>query len=147
MTIDARSRHLLASLVIAAAVTLTSCGDDASSPDKTAPAVLDTIPGSDIGRITLTDRAAERLDIETGAVATGTGTAPLQVPFAAVVYHADGSTWVYTNPEGLVFVRAPIEIDRIEGETAHLTDGPAPGTRVVTNGASELLGFESGIGK
>jgi multidrug efflux pump subunit AcrA (membrane-fusion protein) len=147
VTIGAKPWCSWAILVIAAGLAMTACGYDAATPEKTAPAVLDTVPGSDISRITLTERAAARLDIQTGTVATAGRGAALHVPFAAVVYHADGSTWVYTNPEGLIFVRAPIEIVRIEGDTALLTDGPEPGTRVVTNGASELLGFESGIGK
>jgi hypothetical protein len=69
------------------------------------------------------------------------------VPFDAVIYQADGSTWVYANTDGLVFLRTPIEIDHIDGDVALLASGPDAGTKVVTVGASELLGFESGIGK
>ena len=68
------------------------------------PAVLESVPEGEIGRITLTDLAAQRLDIQTAAVEEGSASA-LQVPFAAVIYQPDGSTWVYSNPEGLVYVR------------------------------------------
>jgi hypothetical protein len=68
------------------------------------------------------------------------------VPFAAVLYDTHGETWVYTNPEPLTYVRAPITVDYIEGDLAVLTEGPPAGTEVVTAGASELSGAESGIG-
>jgi hypothetical protein len=66
------------------------------------------------------------------------------VPHGAVVYDAQGKTWVYANPEPLVFVRQPINIDYIEGDRAVLSDGPAPGTAVVIVGAAELFGAEHG---
>jgi len=66
------------------------------------------------------------------------------VPHGAVIYDAHGKTWVYANPEPLVFVRQPISIDYIEGDRAVLSDGPAPGTAVVMVGASELFGTEHG---
>lgn len=69
------------------------------------------------------------------------------VPYSAVLYDVKGDAWVYTNPEGLMFVRAPIEIDYILGPMAYLVDGPAVGTAVVTNGVAELYGAETGVGK
>ena len=64
-----------------------------------------------------------------------------------MIYQPDGTTWVYANPEELIFKREPIEIDSIDGDVANLTSGPAAGTKVVTQGASELWGFEFGVGK
>ena len=40
------------------------------------------------------------------------------VPYAAVLYDLHGETWVYTSPEPLVYVRAPIAVDHIEGDLA-----------------------------
>ena len=62
-----------------------------------------------------------------------------------MLYDPDGATFTYTSPEPLVFVRAPITIDRIEGDVAYLTEGPATGTSVVTVGAAELFGTELGV--
>ena len=45
-----------------------------------------------------------------------------------------------------MYLREPIEIDRIDGDNAVLTTGPEAGTPVVTVGASELWGFEHGVG-
>jgi len=40
---------------------------------------------------------------------------------------------------------APIKVASIQGDTAVLSDGPAPGTEVVTVGGEELLGTEFAI--
>jgi hypothetical protein len=69
------------------------------------------------------------------------------VPYAAVLYGVHGETWVYSNPEPLVFVRQPIMIDYIEGDRAYLSEGPEVGTAVVTVGAAELFGTETGVSK
>jgi hypothetical protein len=96
----------------------------------------------------LTEKAAARLDIRTEAVADEQktrlgGAAPRRViPYSAVLYDATGATWVYTNPEPLVFVRHAITIDHIDGDVVVLSDGPAPGVKVVTVGASLLFGTE-----
>ena len=74
------------------------------------------------------------------------GGAPAKVlPYAAVLYDANGDTWTYTNPEPLVFVRHKISIDRVDGESAILAEGPDAGTKVVTVGAAELIGTEFGV--
>ncbi|HEX6867287.1 MAG TPA: hypothetical protein VF119_00710, partial [Candidatus Limnocylindrales bacterium] len=58
----------------------------------------------------------------------------------------EGATWAYTNPEGLLFVRAPISVERIVGDLAILSEGPPAGTLVVTVGGAELWGAEHGVG-
>ena len=50
--------------------------------------------------------------------------AELVIPYAAVVYDADGKTWVYTSPKPLTFVRSPITVARIAGDKAFLSAGP-----------------------
>jgi hypothetical protein len=77
---------------------------------------------------------------------SGSGMERKIVPYAAVIYGPRGETWVYTNPEPLTFIRNPIVIDYIEGDQVVLSDGPPPGTKVVTVGAAELYGTESGVG-
>jgi hypothetical protein len=69
------------------------------------------------------------------------------IPYRAVLYDATGNTWVYKNPEPLVFIREPIYIDRITGDEVVLNDGPPAGTAVVTVGGAELYGTEFGVGK
>jgi len=69
------------------------------------------------------------------------------IPYAAVIYDTEGNTFVYTNPAPLTFVRAPIMIDRIEGDQAVLSEAIDSGTSVVTLGVSELYGAETGVSK
>ena len=142
-----RRRALLAAgLAAVVGLSLAACRDSASESEKPAPASLEEVAEGEIGRITLTEDAARRLDIQTADVQAGTGSA-LQVPFDALIYQPDGSTWVYASPEALVFKREPVDIERIEGDVALARSGPAVGTPVVTVGASELWGFEFGVGK
>lgn len=104
------------------------------------PASIEAIEGQDVERITVAERGAERLGIETVSVETGpTG---LVIPYSSLLYDASGQTWVYTNPETLVYIREPVTVDRIDGDQVHLTDGPEPGTSIVTVGAAELFGAE-----
>jgi hypothetical protein len=78
---------------------------------------------------------------------TGSGTERKIVPFTALLYGVHGETWVYTNPEPLAFVRAPVTVDYIEDELAFLSEGPPVGTEVVTVGGSLLYGAETGVSK
>jgi hypothetical protein len=105
------------------------------------PAKVEAIEGSEFNRLTLTEKAVERLDIQVAEVADNT------VPYAAVLYGLAGETFVYTNLEPLTYVRAPIVVDHIEGDLAVLVEGPPSGTPVVTVGGAELIGIEFGLGK
>jgi hypothetical protein len=67
------------------------------------------------------------------------------IPYSAVVYDTDGSTWTYLNTAPRTFVRQRITVSAIEGSAAVLTTGPAAGSTVVTAGAPELLGTEYNI--
>jgi hypothetical protein len=80
------------------------------------------------------------------AATAASRSARMVVPYAAVLYDARGDTWVYTNPQSLVFVRHRIHIDYIEGNMAVLSAGPPVGTVVVTSGAAELFGTEFKVG-
>ena len=136
--------------VLAAGLVLVGCGGGTGAPKASvAPALtIEKVEGSDLAKLTLSERAVQRLAIETAPVAqrsVGTSTS-LAIPYAAVLYAPDGKTWTYTSPADRVFMRAPIVVDRIDGDTALLKDGPAAGTVVVTVGSAELYGAERGVG-
>jgi len=134
--------HFIAIMLIFAAFLISACGTEIPvTGDKEAPSRLEPIEGTELSRVILTEKAAERLGIET---MTASGDS---VPYAAVIYDIEGKTWVYTNPEPLTFVRAPIEIDRIEGDTAILLESLDSDWTVVTVGVSELYGTETGVSK
>lgn len=88
---------------------------------------------------------AERLTDGTGGETADPGQVKV-VPYAAVIYGLNGETWVYSNPEPLVYVREPITVDYIEGDLVVLSEGPPAGSAVVTVGGAELFGAESGVG-
>jgi hypothetical protein len=120
--------------LIVAGVVISGCSQPAAAaPKESGPAT-----------ITLSAKAAERLGVQTGEV-RGDG-AQKTIPYAAIIYDAKGATWTYAATGGLVYERASIAVDRIEGDDAYLTDGPPSGTAVVTRGAAELYGAETGVG-
>ena len=128
--------------VIFAGLLLSACGGQIPvTGEKVAPSKLEPIEGSELSRVILTEKAAERLGIETVS-ASGS-----EVPYAAVIYDIEGNTWVYTSPAPLTFVRAAIVIDRIDGDTAFLSESLASDLNVVTVGVSELYGTETGVSK
>lgn len=108
------------------------------------PVTIEEVAPDMIPRLTLTERAAERLDIQTVVVEQSEQW--LVVPSDAIFVDEAGLFWLYTNPEPLVFLRHEIGVDHDDGERAFLTHGPDPGTSVVTVGVPELYGAESGIG-
>lgn len=130
-------------LLVLVSFLLSACGGAAIpvTGDKVAPVKLEPIEGTDFQRVILTEKAAQRLNIQTAEVGGNT------IPYAAVIYDTEGNTWVYTNPEPLTFVRAPIVVDRIEGDQAILSQAIDSGTMVVTLGVSELYGAETGVSK
>lgn len=145
-----RGNLCVAAVLIVAVLPLAACGgEDEAAAGGEEPAVVEPVEGSeDLSRVTLTADAAERLDVQTAPVrAVGNGARQRTViPYSAVLYEPDGDTWVYTSPEPLTFVRAPIVVETIEGDRAVLSQGPPLGTKVVTVGVAELFGAENGIG-
>jgi hypothetical protein len=105
------------------------------------PSKLEPIEGTDLSKVILTEKAAERIGVET-APASGT-----TVPYAAVIYDIEGNTWIYTSPEPLTFVREAIVIDHIDGDTAFLAESLSGDLNVVTVGVAEIYGTETGVSK
>jgi hypothetical protein len=133
----------LAGLVsIAAAIALGSCTEvETESATGYEPAALEPVKGSeDLQRVTFTEEGAKRVGLETGEVSRNGKR--LVAPYAALLYDPEGKTYVYTNPKPLEYLRALVEVDRIEGDRVLLTDGPPAGTKVVTVGVTEVYGTE-----
>lgn len=133
----------------AAAVTLILAGCTGTDARVEQPqSTVKPIAGSPVQQVQLTEQAMRRLGITTGlvqATARPGQSGRTTIPYSAVVYDADGSTWTYVNTAERTFVRRSITVRVIDGSTAILTSGPAAGTAVVTVGAPELLGAEYDI--
>ena len=69
------------------------------------------------------------------------------IPYSAVLYSPTGETWAYVSSEPMTFTRRAIVIDRIDGNKAFLSEGPAAGAKVATVGVAELYGAELGLGQ
>ena len=139
------NRWIIIVLLAVAVLALSACGSDSATAKEVKPAQVEEIEGSEFKQLVLTERAVERLDIQTAEVSEEQGA--MVVPYSTVIYGLHGETWLYTNPEPLTYVRQPITIDRIDGGLAILSEGPALGTAVVTVGVAELYGEETGIKK
>lgn len=169
-----RAIALLALALIIAGV-LSACGGSTEAAAQPPASVEKSAVAGQPSRLFLTLQAVQKIGIQTVAVETLSSTATssttstfstatsspttttastvasgaaqkLVIPYSAVVYDPTGQAWVFTNPQPLQFVRAPITIDQIQGDTAILSSGPAVGTLIVTVGAEELLGTEHGVG-
>jgi hypothetical protein len=160
-----RNNRWIVVVPVMAGLQLSACHRGVDKPTKIKPAHVEHIDGTELSRVILTAKAAERLGIKTAPVgevqatrSAGGGGSVREVqlaqagarrkvvPYAAVLYDAHGDTWVYTSPAPLVFVRHGITVEYIAGDQAVLAQGPPIGTAVVTVGAAELFGAEFEIG-
>jgi hypothetical protein len=145
-------KRLHLSMVLATAVAvplLPWTGAEAATPAEAAahspPARLEPVAGTTLRRITLTERAAARLDIKTEEVREA-ATGEKVVPYSSVFYDVAGKPWVYTSPAPLSFLRHPVVVGRIAGANAYLKEGPPAGVHVVTVGVPQLYGAEMRVG-
>ena len=131
--------------VALAALSVTACAKTGGEEEETnRGATLDSVPGSDTGAVTLTDIAEQRIDLKTVAIEQAAN--GMQIPYAALLYDPEGSTWAFVKIGDHTFQRQPVAVDHIAGDTVFLTDGPKAGSEVVVIGAAELYGVEVGVG-
>jgi hypothetical protein len=160
-------KPLLAVAAMAVGAALAGCGG--SSERSIPPASkLVAVPGNPAAKIVLTAQAAEDIGVQTATVrrvaapaapkagATAGTRAPAPraprppaataiIPFASVVYAPSGKTYAFTSPAPLTFTEVPITIDHISGNSVYLLKGPRAGAKVVSVGAEELFGVQTGV--
>jgi hypothetical protein len=134
-------RRCFGLVIVVAAIAISGCSEvESTTAAGYEPAKLDEVEGSDVKRVTLTAEGAERAAVRTAPVRrSGDRRA---VPYPALIYDGAGSTFVYTAPQPRSFVRAPVVVERIDGDRVLLSEGPAAGSWVVTAGAAEVYGSE-----
>jgi hypothetical protein len=118
----------------------------AAEPAKGGPAKVEAVAGSRVKRVTLTEKAAQRLDIQIGEIRQDSSGNRI-APSTSVLYDLAGDCWVYINPAPLIYMRQSVMLERITGHDVYLKEGPAIGTQVVVVGVAELYGTEIGVGK
>ena len=108
-----RNRWVILALIVAL-LPLAACRgtSDEEEAGGNEPARVEPVEGTDVSRVILTAKAAERLGIRTATVQNGEGRhAELTVmPYSALVYDTNGRAWAYTSPAQLTFVRSRLTI-------------------------------------
>ena len=156
----------VAALVLGIAVAGCGTQQDASIAPS---ARLVGATGSSAGQIILSQLGKEHLGLQTAAVKAVPTPAPIEtttvvggvkhttstpaprpsasviVPYSALVYDPSGKTYVFTQRSPLTYTEVPATVDRIDGDSAYLSVGPKAGDAVVTVGAEELYGVQSGV--
>jgi hypothetical protein len=136
-------RWLMAGVVVAG-LGISGCGS--SHESAAAPAfTVTTVKGTSLKRLSLTPQAIARVGLQTATATAAPGGRGAVVPYSALIYAPDGVPSVFTSPAPRVYIRHAIVIDRIAGNTVYVKTGVTPGTSVVTVGAVELLGAETGV--
>jgi hypothetical protein len=145
-----RTRWMVVGL-IAVGLSLVGCSASpagaGAGAEGAAQSVVEALPGTDVKQVTLTAQATQRLGIKT--VPVGGSASETVVPYSAVLYAPDGSTWVYTVRQPLTFVRekvAVVVVRGAKGDEAVLSQAPSAGTPIVSTGVIELYGTELGVG-
>jgi hypothetical protein len=160
----------LAAIVVAIGAAVAGCG---SASTRSIP-VSGRLVGSSStspGQIVLSQLGAQRIGLQTEKATAAPAPAPVTkttiiagvrhtttvhpappagsptaiVPYSALIYDPSGQTYVFTNTGPLTYVETPITVDQITGNSAYLAKGPKPGTSVVTVGAEELFGVQTGV--
>ena len=75
-------------VLVVTTVAPSACGGSEETASTPEPAKVEPVEGTKLSRLTLTSRAAERLDIQTAPVRVGGRSASRRVfiPYAAVIY-------------------------------------------------------------
>jgi len=132
-------------VLVAGLASLSACGEASTGYDyETAthhePAKLEPIKGTDVQRVIFDAEGAKRVGLKTAPIRqNGQGKI---MPYAALIYDAEGNTYAYTAPKPLTYVRQKIDIDHLDGDSVVLSEGPPVGTQVVTVGVDEVYGTE-----
>jgi len=142
-----RNNKWIVALLVLAVLQFWACQKKDDGHKFEPPSVVEEIEGSDFNRVTLTEKAMERIGIKTTAVIELNDSPPIKVvPYSALLYGPEGQTWVYTSPQSRVFVRYVVDVNHIEGDNVFLNDGPPVGTIVATVGVAELYGTDFEMG-
>lgn len=130
-----------------------SFGEESKVESDEAVQVEDT-PGTDAKTLIFTEAAMSHIDIQTAPVeeiaASHEGKdvgRRLAVPHSAVIYDAEGESWVYVSSAPDTFLRKHVAIDFMDDDHIFLANGVTAGEDVVTVGVPELRGAEFGVGE
>jgi hypothetical protein len=136
-----KSRSVAGIVLLAAGLAVSGCQEVPSNQVKSEPFELQPVKGTDLNRVKIDDTVAQRIDLKTAKVAPF-GKGRKVIPHLALIYNPFGKVFVYTKPAPKTYLRAPVVVERADGNQVVLTKGPPNGTTIVTVGAAELLATE-----
>lgn len=143
-------RDACVAFAVAACLSMSSCVEAASKEETKGPkpVSIEKATGKPT-KLTLTERAVERLGLLTSPVRRATlkrgGTAGTAIPFTALLFDKKGQAAAYLVLGPRVYERTPVVVDHYAGDLAVLASGPPVGASVVTAGSAELSGAEAGL--
>jgi hypothetical protein len=150
-------------------VVLAGCGTSSSDTGVAVSGRLVGATGKSPGHIILSQVGAQRIGVQTASVKavptppptvtttvvsgvkhTTTTPAPKPadssiIPYSALIYDPSGKTFAFTNTAPLTYTEVPVTVDKIVGGQAYLKGGPKAGDKVVSVGAEELYGVQTGV--
>jgi hypothetical protein len=138
-----RGRVIGAGLAVVVALSLSACKEvESEDAEGYVPAKLEAVKGADdeLQRVIFTKEGAERTAVETVEIRRA-GDHKV-IPYAGLIYNDEAKTFVYTSPKPREYLRAPVTVDRIDGDRVLLSKAPPTGTKIVTTGAVEVYGAE-----
>jgi hypothetical protein len=145
-------REAWVAVAVLACVAVSGCrqaGEEKT--DAAKPVKVEKAAGKP-AKLTLTDRAVERLGLLTAPVRKATlksarpgGATGIAIPYTALLFDKKGQAAAYLVVGPRVFTRSPVVVDHYDGDLVVLASGLAVGARVVTDGSAELSGAEAGL--
>jgi hypothetical protein len=137
-------KWILIAALIFGVMQFTACQSHHDAAHAEHPAQVEEIPGSDLKKVTFTEKAVERIGLQTDQVREQQG--KKVVPYSSLIYDANGVTWVYINTGDNSYMRHKVDVDHIEGDLVYLNDGPPVGTVVASVAVAEVYGTEFAVG-
>jgi hypothetical protein len=158
----------LASIAVLFGLGLAGCGSSSAPLIPVSGQLVGASPTSP-GHIILTQLGAQRIGLQTavarpvpapapiltttvvrGVKHTTTRPAPkpavaVIIPYSAVIYDPSGKTYAFARTALLTYTAVPIAVQSVSGNSAYLSTGPPAGARVVSVGAEELYGVQTGV--
>src|SRR5579859_4470629 len=100
----------------AAVAALSGCATSPSNSTQPPTSKLVKVAGSSVPEIVLTQLGAQRIGLETQAVAVGTG-GTATFPYSALLYESTGQAVVYVQVSPFTFARHIVTVASIAGDT------------------------------
>lgn len=141
--VDRRVGAAIAAVLLAVAPAACKQADAVEQEHYQASKVVPSEHG-DHPTVILTELAAKQAGLRTVPIEKSRD--ETAIPYSALLYDADGQPYVFANPRGLEFHREDVEVAGVDGDVVRLSDGPAVGTRVVSDGVPLVHGAELEFG-